>query len=120
MRRGAYILLVVLLVQLSGLRALCSPGRRQSHACCPTGTKTTLPSSSPLPDCCISSILNFQGSITETRSPVRPSEYTAHSAVASVPSAVHFIAIHTPVEQVALPTTSPPLNPLSQSCLLLI
>ena len=119
-RRGVYLLLTVFLVQLSGLRALCVPSHRQTHACCPISTKTTLPSSSSLPDCCISSILNYQGSITETRNTDRPSEYTAQSAAMSVPSAAPLVAISTPVRQRVLPSISPPLSPLSQSCLLLI
>ena len=38
-RRGVYILLAVFLVQLSGLRALCVPSHRQTHACCPINSK---------------------------------------------------------------------------------
>jgi len=120
MRRGVYILLAVFLVQLSGLRALCLPTHRQTHACCPISTKTTLPSSSSLPACCITSVLNFQGSITETRNIDRPAEYTAQSAAVSVPSVAPLVAISTPVRQLALPSVSPPLSPLSQTCLLLI
>lgn len=119
-RRGVYLLLTVFVVQLSGLRALCVPRHGQAHACCPTSTKTTLPSSSSLPDCCIASILNFQGSITEIRNPDRPSELTARNGMASAPMAVPMVAITSPVRQPALPSSSPPRSPLSQSCLLLI
>jgi hypothetical protein len=119
-RRSVYLLLAVFLVQLSGLRALCLPSLRHTHACCPVSTKRTLPSPSSLPDCCKSAVLNYQGSITETRNIDRPSEYTAQSVAASVPSAIPFVAINIPVRQLVLPPIAPPLSPLSQSCLLLI
>ena len=119
-RRGVYLLLAVFLVQLSGLRALCVPSHRQTHECCPISSKTTLPSSSSLPDCCVSSILNYQGSITETRNSDRPSELTAQSAMVSVPSVVPLVSLINPAAQRVLPSISPPRSPLSQSCLLLI
>lgn len=118
--RGVYLLLAVFLVQLSGLRSLCVPGRRLPHACCPINSKASLPSSSSLPDCCITSLLNYQGSITERRNTDRPSQYTAQSAALSVPSAAPLVAIGTPVVRLVLPSASPPLSPLSQSCLLRI
>jgi hypothetical protein len=119
-RRGVYFLLVVFLVQLSGLRGVCVPSRPQTHRCCPMSGNTTLPNSSSLPDCCKGSILNYQGSITERRNTNYPSEYTAQSAAVSVSSVVPLVAISTPVPRVVLPSASPPLSPLSQSCLLLI
>ena len=119
-RRCVYVLQAVLLVQLSGLRLLCVPSHCQTHACCPMSTKTTTPSSSSLPACCINSILNYQGSITETRSSDRSSESTAQSGIVSIPSVVPLVAISTPVRQLVLPSISPPLSPLSQSCQLLI
>jgi hypothetical protein len=119
-RRSVYLLLVVSLVHLSGLRVLCVPRHGQAHPCCPTPAKTTLPSSSPLPDCCLSCILTCQGSVTETRNTDGPSEYAAQSAALCVRSAVPFVAINTSVRQLVSPSISPPLSPLSQSCLLLI
>ena len=119
-RGGVYLLLTVFLVQLSGLRLLCVPNHRQTHACCPISAKTTLPSSSSLPDCCLSSILNYQGSITETRSSDRPSEYKTQSGAVSIVSAVPLVALTTSARQRVLPSISPPRSPLSQSCLLLI
>jgi len=119
-RRNVYLLLVVSLVQLSGLRVLCVPRQGQAHPCCPMPAKTTLPSSSPFPDCCVSCILNCEGSVTEARDTDRPSEYTAQSAAVSARLAVPFVAINTSVRQLVSPSISPPLSPLSQSCLLLI
>jgi hypothetical protein len=119
-RRGVYLLLTVFLVQLSGLTALCVPSHPKSHACCPMSTKTTPLSSSSLPDCCKISILNYQGSVAEIRNTDRPSEYTAQSAVVSIPSVAPLVALDKPMRQRILPSISPPLSPLSQSCLLLI
>ena len=119
MRRGIYVLLTVFLVQLSGLRGLCVPSGRQAHACCPMDGHA-LPAGSSLPDCCIGALLTCQGSITEARNVVRPSQYTAQSA--SVPAAPHVCptVVNRPVGQFVLPSASPPLSPLAQSCLLLI
>jgi hypothetical protein len=120
MRRAVYFLLVVSQVQLSGLTAVCVPCHSQTHPCCPMPDKTRLPNSSSLPDCCVNHILNCQGSITEARGTHSPSAYTAQSAVAQVRSVVPFVAVDRSVLQhVSLPI-SPPLSPLSQSCLLLI
>ena len=119
MRRAVYLLLAVSLVQLSGATAVCMPCHGQTHPCCPMQEKTRLPNSSSLPDCCVSYILTCQGSISEARDARSPSEYTAQSA-AAVRSAVPFVAINRSLAQhVSLPI-SPPLSPLSQSCLLLI
>jgi len=120
MRHAVYLLLAVSLVQLSGLAVVCLPCHSQTHPCCPMPDKTRLPNSSSLPECCVSYILNCQGSITEARDTYSPSEYTAQSAAAQVSSAVPCVAINRSVLQhVSLPI-SPPLSPLSQSCLLLI
>jgi len=120
MRRAVYFLLVVSLVQLSGLTTVCMPCLRQTHPCCPMPDKTSLPNSSSLPECCVSYILNCQGSITEARDIRTPSEYTAQSAAGQVSSAVPFVATNrSALQHVSLPI-SPPLSPLSQSCLLLI
>jgi hypothetical protein len=120
LRRFVYFLLAVFLVQLSGLRTMCVPTHRQTHACCPHSAKQTLPSSSSLPDCCVNSLLNYQGSITETRSSNRSSEYTTQSSAVSVPSAAPLVAVSALARQSALPLICPPRSPLSQSCLLLI
>ena len=120
MRRLAYLLLAVSLVQLSGLTTVCAPCRAQTHPCCPMPEKTRLPNSSSLPNCCLSYILNCQASITEAQSIHTPSEYTAQSAATPVGAPAPLVAVNWPVlHHVSLPIT-PPLSPLSQSCLLLI
>ena len=119
-RRGVYILLVIFLVQLSGLRTLCVPNHWSSHPCCPMSTNTTPPSSSSLPPCCVNFLLNYQGSITETQNAGHSSEYTAQLEEISHPSAAPLVATSAPVRQHLLTSISPPLSPLSQSCRLLI
>jgi len=120
MRRAVYLLLAVSLVQLSGLAVVCVPCRSQTHPCCPMPDKSRLPNSCSLPDCCVNYILNCQGSITEARGTHSPLTYTAQSAASQVRSVVPFVAVNRSVLQhVSLPI-SPPLSPLSQSCLLLI
>jgi hypothetical protein len=118
-RRGVFLLLAAFLVQLSGLRMLCVSGHGQMFACCPMCTKTAPSSSSSLPNCCISSILNFQGSITEIQSSASQSDLTAQSGIVEIPSVVPLVAISAPARLV-VPSISPPRSPLSQSCLLLI
>ena len=120
MRRIAYLLLAVSLVQLSGLTTVCAPCRTQTHPCCPMPVKTRLPGSSSLPNCCVSYILNCLGSISEAGKAYAASRYTAQSAQAPVDVAAPLAAIDRPLlKHVSLPI-SPPLTPLSQSCLLLI
>jgi len=119
-RRGVYILLVVFLVQLSGLRTLCVPSHCSSHPCCPMSTNTTPPSSSSLPPCCVNFLLDYHGSITETQNAGHSSEYTGQLGEISHPSAVPLVSAGAPVRQHLLPSISPPLSPLSQSCRLLI
>ena len=113
-RNGVYLLVAVFLVQLSGLRAFCVPSHRQTHACCPVERNTTPPA------CCVRSILNYQGSIAETRNSDRPSEYTAQSGAFSIPSAAPLVGIGAPAQRRMLFSISPSRTPLSQSCLLLI
>lgn len=120
MRRSSYLLLAVLLVQLTGLRALCAPRRPMAHGCCPESTATTPPSPSTLPDCCLASLLNYQGSISETPTCDHSQEVTVQSLLVSAPAAARVIPTANLTARSSLPSVSPPLSPLSQSCLLLI
>ena len=117
-RRSVYLVLAVLLVQLSGLGTLCLPMHSQPHACCPMGHGKTPVSSPSLPDCCLNSLLNYQASITERRARLGATQYTAQVATVRV-VAVPAAAIPAAPRRV-LPSISPPLSPLSQSCTLLI
>jgi len=119
-RRLACFLVVVVLLQLSGLRAVCVPPPERPHPCCPIGEKPTLPNRSSLPDCCLISVLNYQGSISEVQSSDRYSELTAELGRVSLPCPVPLEVSGAPERQVSLPSVSPPLSPLQQSCLLLV
>jgi hypothetical protein len=119
-KRWVFPLVAVFLLQLSGLRALCVPSPGRPHACCPADEKPTLPNRPSLPDCCLISFLNYQGSITEVRGSDHRSDLTAVLGRVFMPSTVPPDISNAPVRQVTLPTVSPPLSPLLQTCLLLI
>ena len=119
-RRGVYVFLVVFLVQLSGLRALCAPSPGQTHDCCPKSTNTTLPSPFSLPDCCVISLLNCQGSISEAPVIEGLSECSGRSAAVLVPSSAVLVTVNRATPQLAMPFVSPPLSPHCQTCLLRI
>ena len=119
-RRWAYLLVVIFALQISGLRALCAPRIGRSHACCPEAPKPTLPVPASIPDCCLGTVLNYQGSITEGQNVDRYSDLTVQVGSVIVPSPVPLVASGAPRRQAVLPSVSPPQSPLSQSCLLLI
>jgi len=120
MRRLVYLLLAVSLVQLSGLTTVCVPCRAQTHPCCPMPGNTRLPNPWSLPSCCLSYILNCQGSITEAGKIHTATEYTAESAAVRIVSAVPSPEINRALPKFVSAPISPPRSPLSQSCLLLI
>ncbi|MBZ5670357.1 MAG: hypothetical protein LAO04_11580 [Acidobacteriia bacterium] len=64
--------------------------------------------------------MNYQGSITEVRGSDHRSDLTAVLGRVFTPSTVPPDISNPPVRQVALPSISPPLSPLLQTCLLLI
>jgi len=119
-RRGVYLLLAVFLVQLTGLRALCVPIRAQSHSCCPASTSSMPATSTTLPDCCLTSLLNYQGSITEGQSSISRPELTAQSVIEATPRVAPVAAQRAPSRRSLLGHYSPPVTPLAQTCLLLI
>ena len=118
LRRAVYLFLAVFLVQVAGLRAFCAPSPGRPGNCCHDCGKTHPQPSSSLPDCCVSSIFNLQGSITETPNSFRSERMTAQLGTASIAAVPARNA--TPRRERALPSVSPPLSPLSQSCALLI
>ncbi len=120
MRRWVYVLVIMFVLQLSGLRTFCVSSRETRHPCCPVKTQHSLPNRTSLPDCCLISVLNYQGSITEVRSSDLHSELTFELATVSSPSILPVEARRASLWRLALPTVSPPLSPLSQTCLLLI
>ena len=120
LRRNAYVLLTVCILQLSGLRALCVPAPGQMRNCCPMCCNLPRSGAVSLPDCCVNSVLNFQGSLAEARIPGRPSDLASQAGMAALPMAISVATLSTPSPLLVLASTSPPRSPLSQSCLLLI
>ena len=119
MRLGVWAWVAILLVQLSGLRALCVSGQRQTHPCCPVSGEKA-PSSS-VPECCLAALVNCQGLISEAPGTYNSNtQRTAQPLAAPQLSPALVLAITRPTPKISLPSVSPPLSPLSQSCLLLI
>ena len=120
MRRLTYVLLGVMLLQMSGLRELCFAPPRASHDCCPAPKSKSLPGPSSFPDCCLSMALTLQASVAEITSStglsvtLQPIE--TKPAIDVAPALVE----RQPERLTSSGLTLPPLTPLHQTCLLLI
>jgi hypothetical protein len=120
LRRFIYILLGVMLLQLSGLREVCFSQPHPRHDCCPAPKGKPLPSRSTVPECCLAMALTLQSSVAEVTSG------TGHSVTIQPMQAKHATDAIRPrvVRQTEILTSSgltlPPLTPLLQTCLLLI
>ena len=120
MKRLTFILLAVMLLQMSGWREVCFARPRTGHDCCPAPKGKSLPSPSSFPDCCLSMALTLQASVAEITSS------TGHSITLQPIETKPAIDIAPAlVERQAERLTSsdltlPPLTPLRQTCLLLI
>ncbi len=120
MRRLTYILLGVMLLQMSGLREVCFSQPRANHDCCPAPKGKSLPGRSTVPECCLAMALTLQGSVAEITSG------TDHSVTIQPMETKR--ATDPILPRVARQTerltssglTLPPLTPLLQTCLLLI
>jgi len=120
LRRLTYILLGVMLLQMSGLREVCFSQPRAGHDCCPAPKGESLPGHSPLPDCCLAMVLTVQSSVAEITSgsdhsaSIRPME-AKHATDPILPRVER-----RPERLTSSGLTLPPLTPLLQTCLLLI
>lgn len=120
LRRVAFLLLAVLVLQLSGLRGLCAPLTKPMHDCCPAPQRKSLPSPAALPDCCRVAALGYQASVCELRTANEQSD--SISSIVKVPAvgvAPAILAAAPDWSETSHPV-SPPLSPLLQTCLLLI
>lgn len=120
MKRYSAILFAVLVLQLMGLRGICTPPEPSQHDCCPA-EENAPPTSSKLPECCVVTIVRLHDSAARAtaRTPT-----VMDSLDAAVPSSA---LLPVPWEAegrrwflAALPAPSPPISPLLQTCLLLI
>jgi hypothetical protein len=120
LRYLTYILLGVLLLEISGLREVCFSRPCVGHDCCPAPKGKSLPGRSAVPECCLAMALTLQSSVAEV---TRGAEYsvtivpieTKH-ATDSIPPLVE----RRPERLTSSGLTLPSLTPLLQSCLLLI
>lgn len=119
LKRLAYILLAVVLLQGSGLRLLCAPSRASDHECCPPAEKNPAPKTLPTPECCAISAVRFQTSTAKTPSGNERVRAAMQAAQAEFSNPVRPVATFLDARGV-LPSISPPLSPLLQTCLLLI
>jgi hypothetical protein len=120
MRRLSYILLAVVALQLVGVRLLCSPVVSQSHDCCPPAQEARAPAPTSLPACCHISTIPYQGSIGQT-TPTNDSV----GVLAAFENGKSFRPTNPCLSAAAdvfarWPSASPPLEPLLQTCQLLI
>jgi hypothetical protein len=119
-KKLAWFLLAALLMQLSGLRELCTPPLGPVHDCCPAPRGRSLPNPSSLPDCCLISLLNYQGSISEVGTGNQHSDSVLRVVKAPGLELTPAVIGSAPGRrQISLPISSP-LSPLLQTCLLLI
>ena len=88
MRRVTFITLAFLMVQLLGVKAFCTPGQTQSHACC-RSSATDHYASSPTsaPRCCAISPLAVEGVADSFDSASHSTEYLHANLEAAGPFA---------------------------------
>ena len=120
MRRLTFILLLVMVLQMSGLRELCFAQPRARHDCCPAPKGKSLPSPSSFPDCCLSMALTLQASVAEITSATN--HFVTLQPIETAPAIDPFLPrVDRRFETLTSSgLTLPPLTPLRQTCLLLI
>jgi len=119
-RRLTYILLGILLLEMSGLRELCFAQPRPSHHCCPAPRGESLPNPSSVPDCCLSMVLTLEASVAEVTSATNHTLIVKRTETRSVTEPALPRAERVPEIVTFSGLTLPPLTPLRQTCLLLI
>lgn len=120
MKRVAFILVMGLLVQWSGVRAWCSPGYAGAHDCCLPTHERPAHNPSPVPDCCRVSPASDPPLVSQPTAANELARAALENGGHVVPGLVLPPAV-TPVTRPALfQPVSPPLSPLQRTCLLLI
>jgi hypothetical protein len=120
-KRLAVILFAVLVLQLTGLRGICSPPPQlpQDHDCCPAEGGAPAPSSQ-LPECCLVTSVRQHGAVVQKTAESADSVQTHLPASGATPLAVRPATVHQGTVQTPRLEPSPPISPLHQTCLLLI
>lgn len=120
MKRVAYILVIGLSIQWSGVRVACAPACAKAHDCCPPTHERPAHNPLPVPGCCRVCPASDPNLIAQ---PAATNEL-AGAALEDGGRVVLGLLLPpaaTPVTRVArFQPISPPLSPLRQTCLLLI
>lgn len=120
MKRYSVILFAALVLQLTGLRGICTPPEASEHDCCPS-EESAPPPSTKLPECCLVTNVRLHDSAARATEKT-PTVVDSLDAAASSPT---LLPVPREAEGrrwflAALPAPSPPISPLLQTCLLLI
>jgi len=120
LKKPVYLLLAILSLQLSGVGMVCARRAPARHGCCPAPEKRSDSNQESLPDCCLASLLNYQGSITEAQVPT----FDSHSApviakTAALSPSLELPWVYANRRGLYHPPPLAPLSPLLQTCLLL-
>jgi hypothetical protein len=120
MRCFGQIVLMVSVLQLTGMAGVCAPmPLRAGHDCC-TPAQEKVPSRTTSPECCFVSAFREHGSLVQTK--VTTEHVTKDSPAAEYSP---LPVLTSPVRYTAgrwggAHAVSPPITPLRQTCLLLI
>jgi hypothetical protein len=121
MKRLAHVVLMALVLQFTGIAGICAPTQTPAaHDCCTTpGQSRPVSPPTTVPECCFVTAFHQQGSIGQTQS---TSQDAAQELLVAEPAPAQ-PAVYQPsafYRQSVTHPVSPPINPLRQSCLLLI
>jgi hypothetical protein len=120
LKRIAYILLAVALLQVSGLRVFCARGMWSGHDCCPPVEKSQAPKAAPFSKCCVVAAIRYQESTAQALTRNDLVGAAVDAALVETGHTTPTLAVNTLLTHAVSPPISPPLNPLHQTCLLLI
>ena len=120
MKRITYLLLVVVLVQVTGAGSLCAPPAGASHDCCNPTPTTPAPAPASLPDCCLVAVPQEQNFATPQRGADNLVPTNLQPEVAVISAIALSLALSPRFSRALDGLTPPPLSPLRQSCQILI
>ena len=120
MRSLTYILLGVMLLQVSGVRDVCFCRQYVKHDCCPASKDNSLPSQPSIPDCCLSMALTLQSSIAEPAAGPDHAVSLQSNQARRVADPIAPRPERQPEILASSGLTLPHIPPLLQTCLLLI
>jgi hypothetical protein len=119
-KRLTYILVAAVGLQLSGLTVLCAPTPGCADDCCTPVQQRSAHDPSPVAPCCVVSVARTQAAMTSTRAASEWASAVVRVSERLVPGPDPQPAFNLLNSKAFLHPISPPLNPLFQTCLLLI